>query len=124
MPFWRFCVTGNNKNLLDCHVEYCRTISTKLGISLQFPESRFRPVETVLTQENLGQIDRRSDDKQTDMTKIADCFRNYATALETSIFQMFYDGKISSPYFEKITFQRTTSGTMWNQKVGQNIRNL
>jgi len=79
-------VSGNSKNLLDRHVEYCRTISTKLGISVQFPESRFRPVETVLTQENLGQIDRRSDDQQTDMTKIAGCFRNYATAPETSTF--------------------------------------
>jgi hypothetical protein len=42
-------------------------------------------VETVLTQEDLGQIDRRTDDKKTDMKKLTGCFRNYATAPETLI---------------------------------------
>jgi hypothetical protein len=89
MPFWRICVAGKNKTLLDRHVEYCRSISNKLGISRQFPGSSLTeilPVETVLTQEDLRQIDRRTDDQQTDMTKPTGCFRNYATAPETSIF--------------------------------------
>jgi hypothetical protein len=83
MSFWRICVAGNNKILLDRHVESCCSISTELRISRQFPESRLteiRPVETVLTQEDLGQTDRRTDDKQTNMTKLTGWFRNYATA--------------------------------------------
>jgi hypothetical protein len=71
--------------IMKCNVQYCCSISTELGISRQFPESRLTeilPVETVLTQEDLGQVDKRTDDQQTDMTKLTGCFRNYTTAQE------------------------------------------
>lgn len=77
-------MAGNNKTLLDLHVEY--PILTRLGVSRQFPESSLTeilPVGIVLIQENLGQIDRRTDGQKTDMKKLTGFFRSYATSHET-----------------------------------------